>query len=285
MKKKEISHYYPNYRSKTSLFKELWNIPGVISKYKDLIWQLTYRDISSVYRRSLIGLLWLIVTPFIQIITWVLLKNTSILNPGELNIPYPFYLLTGTLIWGLFISVLNSSMSVFKQSRMIMMRVMLPFEVFFVVQVFVKLIPFLLSVLIIIPLLIFFNISLSINLFLLPFAIIPVVGLATALGMLMSVFTALSYDIKRIAALFFNFLMFFTPIVFSVDKIQEGLFRTLIFINPLTHILPFIRNLFFEDKIIFTSEYILSVFFTFGLLLFAWRFLYLTSNRILERTF
>lgn len=283
--KKELSHYYPYQQSDISLIKRLNSLLSDMYRFRGLMWQLTSRDLFSVYKRSVFGFLWLFLTPLFQIITWVLLQKTNILNPGELSVPYPVFVLMGTLIWGLFIGILNSSMTVFPRSRMMMMRIKLPFEIFFVVQILVKLIPFIISMVILIPILFLFKVPLSINLLILPIAIIPVISLALGLGMLFSTFTSLSYDLKRVVSSFFNLAMFFTPVVYSADKLSEGNFRAIVLHNPISHLLDFSRSILFNEQIILSKALLFSSLFSILILFLGWRLLSLTSNRLLERIY
>lgn len=285
MLKKEINYNYPYYKYDVSFLDSLFILYDNIFRYKNLIWQLALRDLFSLYRRSVIGLFWLVLTPFIQVVTWILLKKTSILDPGTLTIPYPVYVLIGTMIWALFVSVQNSTMNVFKQSRMVMMRVNIPFEVFFIVQIIVKLIPFFISLSILLPLLLLFNIQISLNILLLPFSLLPILFLSTALGMLSSLLISLSYDLQRLISSLINIMMFFTPVVYSLDKINNGIFKTIVLYNPMSHFLVFTRNLFFNESVNFSNGYLISSFISFGLLLYSWRFLSLTYNRLLERIY
>lgn len=285
MQKKEIEHYCPYCQLETSWLEGLVNSLRSIFVYKELIRQLVLRDLFSLYRRSFLGVFWIILAPVFQVITWLLLKKTTILNPGEVDVPYPLYVLIGTLLWGLFISVLNSTMNVFQQSRQLLMRIKIPFEVLFLVQIIIKVIPFLISVFIIALALIVFRYPLSLKLLLFPFSLIPLIFMAAGLGMLFSLLTSLSFDLKRLVTASFNFLMFFTPIVYSIEKLEKGFFKDVVLLNPLSHILLFSRDLFIGSEINMSNALICCFVFSLTLLFFSWRLLSLSVNHVLERIY
>lgn len=285
MKKRDFNHYYPNYRIDINIFQSVKGLYSDLKFYRHFIYQLIIRDFTSTYKRSIIGFFWIFLTPVLQIVTWVFLKRTDILNPGELSIPYPAYLIIGTLVWGLFINLVNSTMTVFTQSRMMLLRTKVPFELFFISQVIVKLVPFVVSVILCLSVFLFLNVPMSPFTFLFPISILPIVFFATGIGMLISLITSLSYDIKRVALSFFNLLMFFTPVVYSLDKIETGLFRKIILLNPMTYFITFARDLIFGADLILPKGLVISAIISLLLILCSWRILNLTYNKLLERIY
>lgn len=285
MKKRDYNHYYPNYRSDISIIQSVRDLFSDLKFYRHLIYQFIVRDLVSVYRRSMIGLFWIFLTPLFQIITWIFLKRTDVLNPGELSIPYPAYLIIGTLIWGLFINLLNSTMTIFTQSRMMLLKTRVPFEVFLISQIVTKLIPFLISIILCLIVFLLLSIPISIMTFLFPISIIIIVFFAIGIGMLVSLLTSLSYDIKRMVLSFFTLLMFFTPIVYSLDKIDNGFFKSVVLLNPMTHLLTLSRNLIFESHLILSNGLMISFALSILLMIFSWRILNLTYNKLLERIY
>ena len=75
---------------------------------RELAWRLLLRNIQSQYRRSLLGYLWALLPPLVSTLVWVFLRGARIFNVGETDIPYPAYVLVGTLLWQSFVEALNS---------------------------------------------------------------------------------------------------------------------------------------------------------------------------------
>jgi len=84
---------------KNSLFKGNWSdILSNIKNYRFLIIQLVRIDILSGYKKSYVGILWMVIYPILSVIIWVILNGAGIIQPGESSIPYPAYVLLSTSI-------------------------------------------------------------------------------------------------------------------------------------------------------------------------------------------
>src|SRR5688572_9621685 len=70
-----------------------------LSASRELAWRLFVRDTSARYRQSLLGYVWALLPPIFATITFVLLNQNGILQTSETPVPYPAYVLIGTLLW------------------------------------------------------------------------------------------------------------------------------------------------------------------------------------------
>src|SRR5678809_1391995 len=68
----------------------------------EILWRLTWRDIASRYRQSLLGLGWAILTPLAMVLVFVYLENAEVMAAGPTGVPYPLFLYSGLLPWQLF---------------------------------------------------------------------------------------------------------------------------------------------------------------------------------------
>ena len=78
---------------------------------RELIWQLFKRDLLAGSKQSMFGLLWIVLSPLLGIVSWVLMHEAGVLRPGALDVPYPLYVLFGTAIWGLFMAFYSAAAS------------------------------------------------------------------------------------------------------------------------------------------------------------------------------
>ena len=97
-----ITVYRPNMRHELGLFRT-WGVMGRnVWNARELIWQLFKRDFLAGYKKSFVGLAWVFIAPLLGIVSWVFLQMTGMLQPGDVGIPYPAYVMIGTSMWGLF---------------------------------------------------------------------------------------------------------------------------------------------------------------------------------------
>jgi len=81
-------------RARTYTFKDVWY-------YRELFYFLVWRDIKVRYKQTIIGVLWVILQPFITMVVFSFLFGTiAKIETG--SIPYPVFVYTGLLFWNLF---------------------------------------------------------------------------------------------------------------------------------------------------------------------------------------
>src|ERR1041384_7192223 len=87
--------------------------------YLDLVWHLIVRDFSLRYKGSILGVMWVMVTPLMQLITLVFVfKKVLPLNIDS----YPAFVLTALLPWTWFSSCLSNSGTLFLANRDLVRR-------------------------------------------------------------------------------------------------------------------------------------------------------------------
>ena len=64
---------------------------------RELAWRLLVRNISAQYRQSIFGYLWAFLPPIATTATFLFLNAQGIMKVGETGIPYPAYVLVGSV--------------------------------------------------------------------------------------------------------------------------------------------------------------------------------------------
>ncbi|HPV43831.1 MAG TPA: hypothetical protein PKX40_21840, partial [Spirochaetota bacterium] len=109
MNSDRLTIYEPDTRHKIGFLK-VWAIMfRNIIMSRELIYQLFKRDFIMAYKKSFLGIGWILLQPIIGIISWVFMNKTGVLQPGDVGIPYPAYVLLSTSIWGLFVGFFTSA--------------------------------------------------------------------------------------------------------------------------------------------------------------------------------
>ena len=70
---------------------------------RELAWRLFVRNISAMYRQSILGYVWAFLPPLATSFTFIFLNGSGIFQMGETSIPYPAYVLIGTTLWQTFV--------------------------------------------------------------------------------------------------------------------------------------------------------------------------------------
>ena len=95
---------------------------------RELAWRLMVRNISAQYRQSLLGYTWAILPPVVTTAIWVFLNSQKVFNVGDAGMPYPVFVLTGTVLWQTFTDALNSPLKVVTESKAMLAKINFPRE-------------------------------------------------------------------------------------------------------------------------------------------------------------
>lgn len=251
--------------------------------HRELAVQFFKREFFAEYKRSFIGSAWILISPVAGILSWVFLQKTNILDPGDIEIPYPAYVLIGTMVWGLFMSVYSAVSTALYTSHYLITHAQFPHEVIFFVNVIVKVVHFFITFTLTILVFLLFGIIPSYGLILLPIVLFPLLLTASSVGLIVSVISIVSYDFHKLITGIMGLLMYITPVIYSADVIENRLIRKIVSLNPLTHLVCSARDIFFYGRLYSPAEFLLYSFLSFILFIIAWRIFFVTENKIIER--
>jgi lipopolysaccharide transport system permease protein len=140
-----ITIYRPNQRHEQG-FLHTWVVMARnVARSRELIWQLFKRDFFAQYKKSFLGITWIFFAPVMGIVSWIFFQKTGMLQPGDVGIPYPAYVLIGSSMWGLFMGFFNAADSTLKAGTSFIMQVNYPHEALLFKQVAQKLADFLIG--------------------------------------------------------------------------------------------------------------------------------------------
>ncbi len=235
-----------------------------------LIWVFAKRDISVKYAQTSLGYFWALLQPLVALVIYTVFFG-FVLNWESDNIPFPIYVLTGLLGWNFFSYIVNvGTLSFFDGGNLIKKiyfpKIILPFS-----KVIIGLVDLLIGLLLLIPLFIYYDLSISWKVI-----VIPVVMLLTAMCGLTLVFwlTIFSYkkrDVLHVIPFIINYGIWLTPVFFSATILPVKL-RFILDFNPMNSIINCWRWTLF-DSVHFQLNWLYSlagmiVFFIFGLYFF-----------------
>jgi len=92
--------------------RELWN-------YRELFFYFAVRDIQVKYKQTILGFLWAIIQPLLMMVVFTVFFS-KVLNAPSDGLPYPLFVLSGLILWGLFSNgLINSSNSMVNNAGII----------------------------------------------------------------------------------------------------------------------------------------------------------------------
>ena len=274
--------YEPNQYAKIGFLKTMLVIIKNTIASKELIFQLYKRDFLMQYKKSFLGLGWMIFGPIMGVVSWVLMDSAGVLSPGDVGVPYPVYVLFGTSIWGLFMSFFTSTSQTLQIAAGFIQQVNFHHEALVFKQGLQNLTNFGISLIINIVVMLSFGVMPTGFILLVPLFIIPIFFLAASAGLIVSILSTLTSDVSRIASFFLSLLMFITPVIYDSSEKVVWLQQCNLY-NPLTYLITAPRDLILTGTMSNPFYYIVSIVMAIFLFMVALRFFYISEKKVIEK--
>lgn len=207
-------------------------------KYRDLIFLFVRRDFKVRYAQTILGPLWLILTPILTSFIYLIVFG-GILGVSVSGLPkLPFYLLSNSL-WVYFSSCISANARVFTGNASLFGKVYFPRMVVPVANMLSQLVLFGIQVLILIPVLGYYvykgELHPHYGYLLLMILVVAVLGLlGMSCGIFVSSLTAKYRDLSMLINFLISFLMYATPVIYTSDMVSNKIVSKILWINPTT---------------------------------------------------
>lgn len=217
--------------------KELW-------QYRDLVQLFVWRDLVSVYKQTILGLLWYLIQPLLTTITFTVIFGNIARLPTD-GLPKFLFYMSGTLIWSYFAASLSKTSNTFTANAGLFGKVYFPRLAVPVSILFSNLITFLIQFVLFLGFMLYFwlagaAIRPNAWLLLLPVFIALMAGLGLGFGIIVSALTTRYRDLQHLVLFGVQLLMYATPVIYPLSSTPEK-FRWLILANPLTPVVEGFR--------------------------------------------
>jgi lipopolysaccharide transport system permease protein len=274
--------YEPNQRLKIGWIRTWIILVRNIIQSWGLIYQLFRRDFLMSYKKSFIGMGWILISPLLAVVSWVFYNSTGILQPGDVGIPYPAYVLLSTSIYGLFGGFYSAASGTLNAGLGFITQVNYPHDALLIKQALLQLANFSIAFLINIIVLFSFGVVPSLYVFLLPLLILPIFFIGSAIGLFACVIEVVASDVNKGITFCIGLLLFITPVIYS-SKVQNPFLQQMIKWNPLTYLIGGARDMVIYGKMEHIDIYLICSGVSFLLFLFSWRIFYITEQRVIEK--
>ena len=248
---------------------------------RELAWRLFVRNISARFRQSMLGYLWAFLPPVITTITFVFLKSQKILDVGDTAIPYPVYVMIGTLLWQGFVDALNSPLRLVNSSKTMLAKINFPRESLLLAGLYEVLFNFMIRLILLVVVYIWFGIQIPAAAALAPFGILALLALGLMIGILLTPLGFLFQDIGRGTTVILSFWFFLTPVVYPPPTTWPA--SLVSEINPVSPLLITTRELMTTGEIVLPEMFTIVAGLTFLLLIGGWVIYRIAMRHLIER--
>lgn len=250
--------------------KEVW-------QYRDLIWLFTKRSFVLTYKQTVLGPLWLFISPIMTslIYTFVFGGIAGIETDG---VPQILFYMSGNAIWTYFTSCLSKTASTFIVNASVFGKVYFPRLTTPISNVFTSIIQFGIQMIMVLVFLAYYVITDAVQPNYLACLLIPVVlvqlgAMSLGCGIIISSMTTKYRDLSILISFGISLWMYATPIVYPISQIESEFARTLLMLNPTTAPIELFRYALLGQGTISVLGLVVSCVFTilvaiFGIMVF-----------------
>jgi lipopolysaccharide transport system permease protein len=223
---------YPT--SPRALFASLWG-------NRELILQLTSREVLSRYRGSILGLAWSFFNPLLMLAVYtfvfsVVFKAQWRVGGEESKTDFAIVLFVGLIIHGLFAECLNRAPGLILSNVNYVKKVVFPLEILPWVAAGSALFHFTVSLAVLLSAQLVLQHVPAWTIVFLPVVLAPLVLATIGLAWFLSSIGVYVRDIGQIIGIFTTVLLFLSPVFYPVDALPEN-YRILLLFNPLTYVI------------------------------------------------
>ena len=199
--------------------------------YRELLEELTKREIKQRYKQSVLGYAWVILNPFFQMVVMAFVFQ-FLLRFTNLGVPYPIFLFAGLLPWNLFAQSVSSSVNALVTNAGLLTKIYFPREIFVASTILAKLVDFFLASTVFILMLLFYHIPFTpYMLWFFPILFIQLV-FTYGLSLILAAFNLFYRDIQYLLNLVLLMWMYLTPVIYPTEIFPEH-YRWIFKINPM----------------------------------------------------
>jgi lipopolysaccharide transport system permease protein len=206
--------------------RDLWT-------YRELVYFMIWRDIKVRYKQTMLGAAWAIIQPVMTMLVFTFLFGRIAKLPTDSNIPYPIFSYTALLPWGLFVAALNQASRSLTANQNMVTKIYFPRLVLPLASILSGLVDFVISFVILIGLMIYYNVTPSINaLWALPLFLLLAIIAALGVALWLAAINVQYRDVNYALPFMTQFWLFITPVAYSSNLISDK-WQLIYSLNPM----------------------------------------------------
>lgn len=231
-------------------------------KYLHFFCQLVSRDIKRKYYKSVLGLLWAVLSPLLMMLVITIVFSTLFQRNIE---NYPVYYMCGSLLFSFNSTATTQSLYAIIANSQLLRKIYLPKYMFVLSTVTVNLVNLFFSLIALFVVMLITKLPLTHYLFLMPIPIILLLMFTTGLSLILSVYGVFFRDLDHIYSIFVTAWMYLTPIFYPISIIPQRLLF-LFELNPMLHYINIFRDLVYSG--VMPSKRSMIIAFFYGIITF-----------------
>jgi lipopolysaccharide transport system permease protein len=212
--------------------RELWG-------YRELAFFLVWRDVKVRYKQTVLGASWAVIQPFMLMVIFSVVFGRYGKLPSN-NIPYPVFTYTALVPWTLFASALSAASLSLVGNANLVSKVYFPRLLLPLSAVFGCVVDFLIAFTIIIAMMIYYGVSPTLGVLLIPAFLLLALMTACGIGSWLSALNVRYRDFQYVVPFLVQFWLFATPVAYA-SSIFPASVQTVLGLNPMVTVVEGFR--------------------------------------------
>jgi lipopolysaccharide transport system permease protein len=219
-------------RTESQYWKDLW-------RYRELFYFLAWRDILVRYKQTAIGMAWALIRPFLTMIVFSVVFGQLAKLPSE-GVPYPILVFAALLPWQFFSNALSECSNSLISNANLVSKVYFPRLIVPASAVIVSFVDFMVSGMILLALMAWYNFVPSWRILTLPLFIAIAFAASMGAGLWFAALNVKYRDFRYIVPFIVQFGLYISPVGFSSSIVPEK-WRWLYSLNPMVGVIDGFR--------------------------------------------
>jgi len=251
----------------TQLGSDFKEIVSEQFEYRELLYQMTRRDLLLRYKQTIMGFGWAVFMPLLN--TAVFSVIFTRVAPLETDIPYPLFAYCGLLAWNFSAASFRFAVLSLTSNASLVTKVYFPREIFPISAVMVSLVDFAVGGTVLIAMMAYYHVVPTVALLALPWVLVVHVLFTLAISLFLAMGNLFYRDVKYLFELVVTIWMFMSAVLYPIKQIG-GTTGQIMALNPMTPILEGYRDVLLRGRFPDPAAFLITTVIAVGLLMTAW---------------
>ena len=203
-------------------------------EYRELLYQMTARDLLVRYKQSVMGFGWAVFMPLVNTALFSVIFTR--VAPLKTDVPYPVFAYTGLLFWNFFASSLRFAVISLSSNATLVTKIYFPREIFPFSAILVCLVDLAVGATILVGMMVYYQIPPGWTLLYVPLLLLVQVIFTAGIGLLIAMANLFLRDVKYLFEIVLTVWMFATSVIYPLDSVG-GKLGALLRLNPMTPVI------------------------------------------------
>jgi lipopolysaccharide transport system permease protein len=210
-----------------------------IYKFRRLLMIFALRDVKARYKQTLAGITWVIIQPVLSMVVFTVFFSQW-LKVSSGDVPYPVFAFAALIPWTYFVHSLTMASNSIVQQQSVITKVYFPRMLLPLASVMGGLVDLFVSMLVLVPLMLYYDLSLGWEMLTLPFFVLLAALTSLGIGLWLSAINVRFRDVGQAMPFVTQLWLFATPVAYPITIVPEAL-RPLYELNPMTSVVEGFR--------------------------------------------